>query len=92
MSPVPFWPLALWAGLFVAIGAAFLIWPHRLIRFYVALLKPMRSLFGRNLIDWEIGLLEGRVAPFLVRLFGLFVILSGASIFFYRFTTLVPTE
>ena len=42
----------------------------------------MRSLFGR-LVDWEIGLLESRVAPILVRLFGGFVILSAGAIFFY---------
>ena len=80
----PFWPLAIWGGLFIAIGAAILVWPHRLIRLYVGVLKPMRGLFGRTLIDWEIGLLEGRVAPVIVRAFGLFVIVAGASIFFYR--------
>jgi hypothetical protein len=84
-APEPFWPIAVWGALFIAIGAAILIWPHRLIRAYVALLKPMRSMFGRNLIDWEIGLLQGRVAPIIVRLFGLFVIVAGGSIFFYRF-------
>jgi hypothetical protein len=84
-TPAPFWPIAAWGVAFILIGAAILVWPHRLIRLYVAMLKPMRRVFGRNLIDWEIGLLEGRIAPILVRLFGLFVIVAGGSIFFYRF-------
>ena len=85
-SDSPFWPLALGAGIFVIIGAAIIAWPHQLIRRYVGLVKPMRRVFGRNLIDWEVGLLEGRAAPILVRLFGLFVIFAGASIFAFRLT------
>jgi hypothetical protein len=73
-------------GTFLVLGAAIAAWPRPLIRAYVATLKPMRRLFGRNLIDWEIGLLEGRAAPVIVRLFGLFVILAGASILFFRVT------
>jgi hypothetical protein len=79
----PLWPLAGIAGFFLIAGAAIIAWPRPLIRFYIALLRPMRGLFGR-LIDWEIGLLEGRVAPIVVRLFGAFVILAGASVLFYR--------
>lgn len=79
----PFWPLAGIAGFFFVAGAAILVWPRPLIRFYIALLRPMRGLFGR-LIDWEVGLLEGRAAPIVVRLFGAFVILAGASVIFYR--------
>ena len=82
-APPPFWPIA-GAGLFFLLaGAAILAWPRPLIRFYVRLLRPMRGLFGRPLIDWEIGLLEGRAAPVIVRLFGLFVIVAGLSIFAY---------
>lgn len=80
----PFWPLAAIAGFFFLAGAAVLAWPRPLIRFYVGLLRPMRGLFGRSLIDWEIGLLEGKAAPLVVRLFGAFVILAGASVLFYR--------
>jgi hypothetical protein len=79
----PFWPLALIAGFFFLAGAAIIAWPRPLIRGYIALLRPMRGLFG-SLIDWEIRLLEGRVAPIVVRLFGAFVILAGASVIFYR--------
>ena len=85
-APAPFLPLALGAGIFILIGAAILAWPHKLIRLYVGILRPMRRVFGRNLIDWEVGLLEGRAAPILVRLFGLFVIFAGASIFAFRLT------
>jgi hypothetical protein len=73
------------AGAFLLIGAAILAWPRPLIRAYVRLVKPMRGLFG-SLVDWEVGLLQSRTAPWLVRLFGLFVILSGASIIFFRIT------
>jgi hypothetical protein len=83
MSDTSAWPLAA-AAFFLLAGAAIAAWPRPLIRAYVALLRPMRRLFGRSLIDWEIGLLQGRAAPWLVRLFGLFVILAGASILFYR--------
>jgi len=82
-ASAPLWPVALGAGFFLLAGAAIVAWPRPLIRFYVGLLKPMRVLFGRGLIDWEIGLLEGRTAPLIVRLFGGFVILSGLSIIFY---------
>ena len=90
MSPsapeaAPFWPLALIAGFFFLAGAAILVWPRPLIRCYVALLRPMRGLFG-SLIDWEVRLLEGTVAPIVVRLFGAFVILAGVSVLFYRVT------
>jgi hypothetical protein len=78
------WPLAGIAGFFFLAGAAIFAWPRPLIRFYVGLLRPMRGLFGRSLIDWEVGLLEGRAAPLVVRLFGVFVILAGASVLFYR--------
>ena len=81
----PFAPLFA-AGTFVILGAAIAAWPRPLIGAYVGLLKPMRRLFGRNLIDWEIGLLEGPAAPVIVRLFGLFVIVAGASIFYFRVT------
>ena len=84
-ADAPFAPLA-FAGIFLLIGAAIAIWPRPLIRSYVGLLKPMRRVFGRELIDWEIGLLQGRAAPILVRLFGLFVMLAGASILFFRVT------
>lgn len=83
-EPGPFWPLAVGGGFFLLAGAAILAWPRPLIQFYIGLLKPMRRLFGRSLIDWEIGLLEGKAAPLLVRLFGAFVIVAGLAIFFYR--------
>ena len=72
------------AGVFLLIGAAILAWPRPLIRFYVRLVKPMRGLFG-SVVDWELGLLESRAAPWFVRAFGLFVMLAGASILFFRF-------
>ena len=81
-APAPLWTPLVGAVFFLAAGAAILAWPRGLIRFYVRLLRPMRALFGR-LVEWEIGLLESRWAPRLVRLFGAFVILSGLSIFFY---------
>jgi len=82
-APAPFSPLAAGAFFLIA-GAGIAAWPRPLIRGYVRLLKPMRRLFGRPLIDWEIGLLEGKAAPVFVRLFGLFVILAGASIFYFQ--------
>ena len=85
-APAPFWPLAFAAGAFLAIGAAIAAWPQPLIRFYVGLLRPMRRLFGRELIDWEIGMIAGKAAPIFVRLFGLFVILAGASILLVQIT------
>lgn len=81
-APAPLWPVALGAGFFLLAGAAILAWPRPLVRFYIGLLKPMRGLFG-GLVDWEIGLLESRTAPLVVRLLGGFVILSGLSIIFY---------
>jgi hypothetical protein len=82
-ASAPFAPLA--ASLFfLAAGAAITAWPRPVIRAYIGVLKPMRSLFGRNLIDWEIGLLRGWAAPWFVRLFGLFVMLAGASILFFQ--------
>jgi hypothetical protein len=71
------------AGAFLLIGAAILAWPRTLLRAYVRLVKPMRGLFG-SVVDWEVGLLESRAAPWLVRLFGLFVIFAGGSILFFR--------
>ena len=84
-ADAPFAPLAA-AATFLLIGAAIAIWPRPLIRFYVGILRPMRRVFGRELIDWEIGLLQGRAAPILVRLFGLLVMASGASILFFQIT------
>jgi len=78
----PLWPVLVAALTFLAIGGALILWPRQAIALYVRLLRPMRALFGR-LVDWEIGLLEGRVAPVLVRLFGGFVILSAGAILFY---------
>ena len=78
----PIWPIAAVGAFFLLAGAAIVAWPRPLIRFYVRLLRPMRGLFG-SLIDWEIGLLESRTAPWIVRLFGLFVIVAGLSIFAY---------
>ncbi len=78
----PFWPIPVFGLLFLAIGAALVVWPRPAIRAYVRLLRPMRGLFGR-LVDWEIGLTESRLAPILVRLFGGFVILSAGAVFFY---------
>ena len=83
-APAPFWPLAIGAGFFLVAGAAILAWPRPLIQFYIGLVRPMRRLFGQTLIDWEIGLLEGWAAPWIVRLFGLFVIVAGASILYFR--------
>jgi len=83
-APAPFWPLAIGAGFFLVAGAAILAWPRPLIQFYIGLVRPMRRLFGRTLIDWEIGLLEGWAAPLVVRLFGLFVIVAGGSILYFR--------
>ena len=80
----PLWPLAGIAGIFLVAGAAIMVWPRPLIRFYIGLLRPMRGLFGQTLIDWEIGLMEGKAAAFVVRLFGAFVILAGASVLIYR--------
>lgn len=71
------------AGAFLLIGAAILAWPRPLLRAYIGLLKPMRGLFG-SVVEWEIGLLESRAAPWLVRLLGLFVILAGGSILFFQ--------
>lgn len=81
-SPTPFWTIPVFGLLFLVIGLALIVWPRPAIALYVRLLRPMRSLFGR-LVDWEIGLLESRLAPILVRLFGGFVILSAGAIFFY---------
>jgi hypothetical protein len=78
-APATLWPLVLTAGIFVVIGAAILAWPRPLLRAYVRLVKPMRSLFG-SIVDWEVRTLESRAAPWFVRLFGLLVILAGASI------------
>ena len=82
-GPAPALPLALAAGLFLLAGAAMIAWPRPLIRAYIRLVKPMRRLFGA-LVDWEVGLLESRTAPWLVRLFGLFVMFAGASIIFFQ--------
>ena len=84
MSAAPAVPLAMLipATAFFAIGAALVVWPRRAIALYVRLLKPMRGLFG-SVVDWEIRLLEGRVAPILFRLFGAFVILSSFAMFFF---------
>ena len=81
-ATVPVWPVAAGGAFFLLAGAAIVAWPRPLIRGYVRLLRPMRGLFG-SLIDWEIGLLESRAAPWIVRLFGLFVIVAGLSIFAY---------
>ncbi len=84
-GPAPALPLGLAAGVFLLAGAAMIAWPRPLIRAYIRLVKPMRRLFGA-LVDWEVGLLESRTAPWLVRLFGLFVMLAGASIIFFQIT------
>ena len=73
------------AAVFLLIGAAIVAWPRPLIRAYIRLVKPMRRVFG-SIVDWEVGLLQSRAAPWLVRLFGLFVMLAGASIIFFQIT------
>ena len=82
-APAPALPVMIAAGFFLLAGAAIFAWPRPLIRGYVRLVKPMRSLFG-SVVDWEIGLLQSRAAVWLVRLFGLFVMLAGASIIFFQ--------
>ena len=71
------------AGVFLALGGAIMAWPRPLIRAYVRLVRPMRSLFGA-LVDWDVGLVESRAAPWFVRAFGLLVMLAGASILLFR--------
>lgn len=75
-------PLLIPALIFFAIGAALALWPRKAIALYVKILKPMKSVFG-SVFEWEIRLLEGRVAPILFRLFGLFVILASFAMLFY---------
>ncbi|HST37576.1 MAG TPA: hypothetical protein VLK25_13235 [Allosphingosinicella sp.] len=75
-------PLLIPALIFFAIGAALIAWPHKAIALYVKILKPMRSIFG-SVVEWEIRLLQGRVAPILVRLFGAFAIVASFAIIFY---------
>ena len=82
-TPVPPPSVAIAAVIFLLAGAAIIAWPRPLIRFYIRLVKPMRRLFGA-LVDWEVGLLESRTAPWLVRLFGLFAMFAGASIIFFQ--------
>ena len=82
-APPPAVPLMFAAGFFLAAGAAMIALPRPMIRAYIRLVKPMRRLFG-SIVDWEIGLLQSRTAPWLVRLFGLFVMLAGASIIFFQ--------
>ena len=82
-APAPALPAMIAAGVFLLAGAAILAWPRPLIRAYVRLVKPMRGLFG-SVVDWEVGLLQSRGAPWLVRLFGLFVMFAGASIIFFQ--------
>ena len=84
-APAPPVSVIVAAAFFLLAGAAILAWPRPLIRAYVALVKPMRSLFG-SVVDWEINLLESRAAPWVVRLFGLFVMLAGTSIFYFQIT------
>ena len=82
-APAPVVPMMVAAGVFLLAGAATVAWPRRLIRAYIRLVKPMRRLFGA-LVDWEVGLLESRTAPWVVRLFGLFVMFAVASIIFFQ--------
>lgn len=77
-------PMLIPAIIFFAIGAALFAWPRKAIALYVKILKPMKSIFG-SVVEWEIRLLEGKVAPILFRLFGAFVILSSLSMFFFAF-------
>jgi hypothetical protein len=84
-GPANEWPQSLAAGFFLLAGASMIAWPRPLIRAYIRLVKPMRSLFG-SIVDWEVGLLQGRAAPWFVRAFGLLVMLAGTSIIFFRIT------
>ena len=72
---------AIVAGIvFLGIGAVLLVWPRVFLDRYHGLLARMR---GLPLVEWEMGHLKSRTAGIVTRLFGAFVILSGAMIFFY---------
>ena len=72
---------AIVAGIFfILIGVVLLVWPRVFLDRYYGLLARMR---GLPLVEWEMGHLKSRTAGIVTRLFGAFVILSGAMIFFY---------
>ena len=66
--------LALPALVFVAIGAAIIVWPHALIGVQLRLLERQ--------ISW----LKARMAPILVRAFGAFFFLFGLGFFILALT------
>jgi threonine/homoserine/homoserine lactone efflux protein len=81
IEPEVAWVLLIEAAMVFAVGLAMIIWPGLLIRLQVAMLEWQRRVFGGFTVDWHLRLVRNRVAPWIVRLMGVFFVLCGIYLY-----------
>lgn len=81
VDPDVAWPILIEAAIFFVMGALCVAAPALLINLNVRMLEWQRRVFGKFTVDWHLGLLRNRAAPWIVRLMGLFFVLAGVYLF-----------
>ncbi len=70
-APAPLVFVAIPALIFVAIGAAIVVWPRALLNLQI------------RIHEWQIGWMKGQSAVVLMRVLGAFLLLAGLAFFLF---------
>lgn len=81
VDPDVAWSILIEAAIFFVMGALCVVTPALLINLNVRMLEWQRRVFGKFSVDWHLGLLRNRAAPWIVRLMGLFFVAAGLYLF-----------
>lgn len=81
IDPQVAWSILPAAAIFFVIGAICVVAPGLLINLNVRMLEWQRRVFGNFTVDWHLGLIRNRAAPWIVRLMGIFFLAAGIYLF-----------
>lgn len=81
IDPAVAWSIMPGAAIAFLMGAICVVAPGLVIRLNVRMLEWQRRVFGNFTVDWHLRLLRSRLAPWIVRLMGLFFLLAGIYLF-----------